>query len=253
MDQARVDGWSEGLRVAGARLAALTPEELAAPVPSCPGWDVAEVVRHVGGLHWWIGRRVAEAPGDHVPRNGAPAAPADPDGLLAWSVACHDELLRSLDAARTEGRLEAQLSTWAGPQPLWWAFRRMCHETTIHAWDAQDAARDEEDELDPELSIDAIDETFELFLPRRFDAAAFSGRGETIHLHATDAPGEWLVRVEHDGLVVTDEHAKGDVALRGPAASLLLALWNRIGLDDGDLEAFGDRELLARFRAAAAI
>ena len=37
-----------------------------------------------------------------------------------------------------------------------------------------------------------------------FDAAG------TIHVHATDTPGEWLIRVGPEGVTVTKEHAKGE-------------------------------------------
>jgi hypothetical protein len=47
-------------------------------------------------------------------------------------------------------------------------------------------------------------------------------------------------------VVVTREHAKGDVAARGTASSLLLFLYGRVPADD--LEVFGDAALLARWR-----
>src|SRR5215472_429357 len=34
-------------------LAAAAERGLDAPVPSCPGWDVADVVAHVGSIHRW--------------------------------------------------------------------------------------------------------------------------------------------------------------------------------------------------------
>jgi hypothetical protein len=49
-----------------------------------------------------------------------------------------------------------------------------------------------------------------------------------------------------DDLVVTREHAKGDVAARGSASDLLRFLWGRAGADR--LEVFGDDATLARFR-----
>ncbi len=49
-----------------------------------------------------------------------------------------------------------------------------------------------------------------------------------------------------DGLVVTREHAKGDVAARGTASDLLLFLYGRADADR--LDVFGDAALLARWR-----
>jgi len=47
-------------------------------------------------------------------------------------------------------------------------------------------------------------------------------------------------------VIVTREHAKGDVALRAPASDLLLFLYGRVGPDAGDV--FGDGSLLERWQ-----
>ena len=104
-----------------------------------------------------------------------------------------------------------------------------------------------------DLATDAIDEMFEVVL-------TFSGTGElprtgqTIHLHATDpeladveGAGEWLVTLAPEGVTVTHEHAKGDVAVRGPVSDLLLLLWNR--RDTEGLQVFGDESVLADWRS----
>jgi hypothetical protein len=67
-----------------------------------------------------------------------------------------------------------------------------------------------------------------------------------VHLHCTDTEGEWLIVRAGDDLVVTREHAKGDVAARGTASDLMLYLWGRVGADP--LEVFGDAAALTRFR-----
>jgi uncharacterized protein (TIGR03083 family) len=122
----------------------------------------------------------------------------------------------------------------------------MAHEIAVHGWDAQLAAGQPQP-VEPELASDGVDEFLTVFLVSpRFSAKPLAG---SVHLHATDTPGEWLVRQEDDGtLVVTAEHAKGDAALRGQASQLLLALWGRLRLDE--LDVIGDRaaaeHLLAR-------
>ncbi|HEV7851600.1 MAG TPA: hypothetical protein VGP27_09590, partial [Mycobacterium sp.] len=68
--------------------------------------------------------------------------------------------------------------------------------------------------------------------------------GRTLHLHATDnglgAAGEWSITGTDDGIAFTHEHGKGDVALRGPATDLLLAVVRRHPAADAGLEMFGD-------------
>ena len=78
--------------------------------------------------------------------------------------------------------------------------------------------------------------------------------GQTIHLHATDpeladveGAGEWLITLAPEGLTVTHEHSKGDVAVRGPVSDLLLLLWNR--RDTEGLQVFGDESVLDDWRA----
>src|SRR5262249_38658792 len=75
--------------------------------------------------------------------------------------------------------------------------------------------------------------------------------GHTIHLHATDsvfsgtasAAGEWLISLNGGGYTWSHGHAKGTVAVRGPAALLLFA-YGRIRPGDERLTVFGDTTLL---------
>jgi hypothetical protein len=70
--------------------------------------------------------------------------------------------------------------------------------------------------------------------------------GHTLHIHGSDTPdAEWLLSFGPDGVSASRTHAKADVALRGPAQSLLLALWRRRPLDV--LEVFGDRGIAEQF------
>jgi predicted lipid carrier protein YhbT len=114
----------------------------------------------------------------------------------------------------------------------------------MHRFDAQLAAGTTEP-IERTLAVDGIDELFEL-IPYWPLADRVRGAGETLHFHTTDGDGEWLVELGPDGLTVTREHAKGDVAARGTASNLLLFLYGRIPSDE--LEVFGDAALLARWR-----
>ena len=82
-----------------------------------------------------------------------------------------------------------------------------------------------------------IDEILTIFVPA-LGADRSPGDGRTVHLHSTDAEGEWLIRFDPDRIDVATGHAKGDAAVRGPAADLLLWLWGRRPLEG--LEVFGD-------------
>jgi uncharacterized protein (TIGR03083 family) len=156
----------------------------------------------------------------------------------------------------TAHRLESALYVLPPNEPVhtWWEpsrtagflQRRMALETAVHRWDAQ-LAHGIPESIEADLAADGIDETFEVMLPARrgWAKSPLPGSGKTYRFHRTDGPGEWLVRFAPEAPVVTREHAKGDVAVRGPAADLLLFLWHRIPADR--LEVFGDAALLDRY------
>jgi uncharacterized protein (TIGR03083 family) len=231
--------WRDGLGLATAAEAA----GLGAPVASCPGWSVADLVWHAGEVFWFWGSVVEEAmtdPNDY----DEPARPPDA-GLLDWYRASVDRALTALTAADGDDRVWS----WA-PRggTVSWVIRRMAHEAAVHRWDAEHAAGSGWT-IDATLAADGIDELFEHFSDRRAEGAA--PVGGTVHLHCTDVDGEWLVAEPDPAgpLEVRREHAKGDVAVRGPASELLLLLWRRRGLDG--LETFGDTTVAERLLARA--
>jgi uncharacterized protein (TIGR03083 family) len=208
-------------------------------VPTCPGWTVEKLLRHVTGLLGWVAASVDRAP-DEVAQSDLPIPPKGHDlfpvaeGALAAAV----DALRAVDPS-------ALVNSWAGPVPAMWWCRRLAHELAIHRADGQLAVSGGEapSAIEPALAVDGIDEVLELFAPLRFDATAFSAQPMTAHLHATDVEGEWFIRLG-ERLEVTHEHAKGDLAIRGTASSLMFVLWNRRAHQD--IETFGEPELVDR-------
>jgi predicted lipid carrier protein YhbT len=131
----------------------------------------------------------------------------------------------------------------------YWSLR-LFGEACVHRADAA-AALGMRYELAPALAVAAIEDwllniTSRTYWEFRADFAdAMRGRGQTLHFHATDAPGEWVARREADMVVLERTHAEADVAVRGPAADLLLVISRRRPLDAvSTLELQGDRALL---------
>src|SRR4051794_27678029 len=58
--------------------ALLTAEVLAAAVPTCPGWTVADLVRHLGVVHRWARHAVLVGPDGHF------QGPADDEQIRQW-------------------------------------------------------------------------------------------------------------------------------------------------------------------------
>jgi uncharacterized protein (TIGR03083 family) len=211
---------------------------LEAPVSACPGWTVADLVYHLAEVHHFWGevaaRRLASPDVDE------PARPPDHE-LVAWGRAEAARLHEVLAAADPA----TPVWTWAPQKDVGFIVRRMAQETAVHRWDAESTGG-EAPPIDAVLAADGIDEFLAFML-----ADVREGQpplGGSAHLHATDTPGEWLVREGEEGsLVVTAEHAKGDAALRGPASDLLLVLWRRKGLDAIDV--LGDQQVAERLIA----
>ena len=89
----------------------------------------------------------------------------------------------------------------------------MAQETTVHRVDAEQAVGLPVAPIPPALAVDGIDEIFTVFVPA-IAAGRSPGDGRTVHLHATDAEGEWLVRSDPGYVVVESGHAEGDAAVR---------------------------------------
>ena len=232
----------EALHTANTAIGAIDPTHLDRAVPTCPGWNVGRVITHTSQVHRWVTAILTAAPGERV----IFATEEPPSGTTAtdWFLEGAKELETELAAVDRE----RVVFTWAGKQPARWWIRRTAHETSLHGWDAKNGATVAEP-VAADLSVDGIDEILDLWIPRRFAFDMFAGSGETIHLHATDSVGEWLVRFGADHVSVERAHAKGDVAVRGAACELLLFLWSRVGTHG--FETFGDATILDRYQAAA--
>ena len=236
--------WAGIVEREGTALADAAGRDLAAPVPAAPGWDTAELLRHVGLVH--IRTSVVLRTGTmERPTRANGMLPEPPrDGVVDWYRANLAELVADLRALDDPDRPVYAFSPDHRRAGFW--PRRMAQETTVHRVDAEQAVGQPVAPIPPELAIDGIDEVFTVFVPA-FAAGRSPGDGRTVHLHATDAEGEWLVRFDPGRLVVEPGHAKGDAAVRGPAADLLLWLWGRLPLDG--LEVFGDRSAPEALRA----
>lgn len=214
-----------------------------APVPSCPDWKVADLLAHIGMVHRWAAANCDRSPEDaYLPSSEMGEAP-DGSARIGWVREHADHLIGVLGARDADD----PCWTWAPPQNVGFWHRRMAHETAMHRVDAQ-LAVGARDPIDADLASDGIDEWLWL-LPRRPWASNLEGGGESLHFHCTDVEGEWTVQLTAGGVSVEREHAKGDVALRGPASDVLCWMMGRGSIEG--LEVFGDPALLDRWRQLA--
>jgi hypothetical protein len=121
----------------------------------------------------------------------------------------------------------------------------------VHRWDAQAAAGMKPDPVAGDLAVDGVDEMLVQFLPGALSRRPVEGLTGTLHLHATDAEGEWWLDLDAEGLDTRRQHAKADTAVRGPASSLYLWVWNRVAPPAAGLEVFGRTDTVEAWRAIA--
>jgi uncharacterized protein (TIGR03083 family) len=222
---------------------------LDAAVPACPGWDVRELVRHLGMIHLWAAAHVAfphDEP-DYESEEEELAAFAeswpslgtfwpDDNELTDWYRRTNANLVDVLKSA------SPTVEAWTflrAPSPLAMWARRQAHEIAIHRCDAQEAAG-EGTGFDPEFASDGVDEILAAFAIRKPSFPV--DRPRTMLVHASDTGDRWQVTMGPDGIATVRGDGPGDVTLVGRATDLYITMWNRG--DDKAIEVSGDRDLL---------
>jgi uncharacterized protein (TIGR03083 family) len=240
-----IAGWVDELERHGRGLAdAAAVSGPDAPVPTCPGWTVRDVLRHTGGVHHWARSFVVGDPAaDPDPPEEALRQPeGDP---VAWYRDRNAELVAALRAAPPD------LATWsflAAPSPLAFWARRQAHEAAVHRADADAAAGGPDPAAYPlAFAVDGVDELLLAFLSR--PGRLRSDTAYTLAVVAEDADVRWLVEVGAEGASARRGSGAAACTLRGPAARLYLFLWNRVP----DIAVEGDAALAARWREQARV
>jgi uncharacterized protein (TIGR03083 family) len=228
------------LRTEGTRLsAAARVAGLDAPVEHCPGWTVGRLLGHTGKVLQRTNLCVADGMMSPPPEDAFASLPRDESIFDAF-----DEILEAICTT---------LSTCDPDGPSWnfsgenfvnsfWQ-RRMAHEVEVHRWDAQNAAGVSIDSFEDESAVDGIDELLTVLMPI-LSAVKNPTLSSSFHLHCTDAPGEWLTTFVGGHPTTIREHAKGDLAVRGPASPLYGWAWNRTPITAEGLDTAGDASLV---------
>ncbi|MFC4906818.1 maleylpyruvate isomerase family mycothiol-dependent enzyme [Actinomadura gamaensis] len=230
--------------------AALAGADLDAPVPTCPGWSVRDLLRHLGTTHRWaegLVRTVAERP--RSPRHYAGEPPQADGEQVPWFAEGGGALVRTLRAADPD----AEMWSWGDDQHARFWSRRMVYETAVHRADLC-FTLGLGYELDAGAAVDGMDEML-VNLPY---AAPFApnvenlrGDGETLAFTADDTGDRWTVELDKDrfgwrrSTASDDVHA--DAAVRARACDLYLFLWGRRRIDDPGVATAGDHDLLVRW------
>ncbi|GLZ79702.1 hypothetical protein Afil01_45090 [Actinorhabdospora filicis] len=202
---------------------ALRDADPATGVPTCPEWTLADLDRHVEGNLNSLALAAGGTPGRGLGEAAARCAAA-------------------FAGRHPEDDIEQFGLTWTAREWL----RRAVADLVVHRADAATALGTGYD-VDDDLAADAVDELLELLARpemkgARPELAALVGTGETIHLHATDTGGEWLIELTPEGFEWNRAHAKATVAARGRLADLMQVMLRRRPLEA--VEVLGEAAVL---------
>jgi len=225
------------------------------PVPSAPGWTVADLLWHLTEVQTFWATIVSE----RLP---------SPDGYRKPLRPADDNLVDALDSAKTF--LVSTLSatdpatpcyTWSDQQNAGFIMRRQAHEALIHRADAELAAG-LGPSLDLALALDGIDEILRVMIGGIPEWAMFTDGGRTIRIDAGEQAWNLLVgrmagtspnsgtTYDIDAAVVVDEVHQPDTIISGSPGKLDLWLWGRAPLVAVEVQ--GDQGLAGLLREMAA-
>ena len=227
-----------------ARLREVAARDLAAPVPSCPGWTVADLVRHVSEvyLHKTEAMRRPEWPD-----------PWPPDLSAEEPIALLDRAYAALTAEFAARSPDDKSITWFGPdQSVGFWIRRMAQESVIHRVDAELALGAAVAPIPADLAVDGIDELLHIFLAYGaetwvdyFAPGLKESPGHTVAVRVDG--GGWLVTTSPAGVRVVDgDTSDASAVVTGPPDAVLRWLWAR-GADDA-VKIHGDGAAVVELR-----
>ncbi|AUI57499.1 maleylpyruvate isomerase family mycothiol-dependent enzyme [Amycolatopsis sp. BJA-103] len=196
-----------------------------APVPTCPGWTLGEVLRHVGSVYRVTRRWIADGRRpEHWQRKPGPG-----QTLEEYFREGRDELVAELSAHDAD---ELAPTWWPADRSygFWW--RRMAHEATIHRIDAESAAGRDVSEIPEDVALDGIDEALTLWFGQRLPLLGLSGT-KTGSVGVRTAGHHWIARAGPTETIAwrcsAEEARRADDLVTGQPDKIYRWLWGRAG------------------------
>jgi uncharacterized protein (TIGR03083 family) len=216
--------------------------DLELAVPTCPDWNLRDLLRHIGDVHRWARTYVADARNDPLSDDEEKtlfgAVPAD-ERIVEWFSDGHRSLCDALRQAPED------LECWSflpAPSPLAFWARRQAHETAIHRADAEQVSG-ALSPYDPSLAADGVDELLSCFAVR--GKKLLSDPPRSMAVETTDTGDTWFVMLGTEKVETRRTSGDADCTVKGTASDLYLTLWNR--LHPIALQTDGDASVLHDF------
>ncbi|MFB6842482.1 maleylpyruvate isomerase N-terminal domain-containing protein [Streptomyces sp. NPDC056361] len=227
----------------------------ATPVPTCPGWTLADLTRHLGALHRWTEHLIRTRAAVRVRAGDLPLdLPGDPAAYAGWLMAGAKEALAVLRAA------DPDLPVWspgADPHARYYS-RWLLSEVIVHLADAELALGGAAGPIDPRTAVDAMDHFLgdAPYIPWIAEPVAHLDRdGAVLRLTARDTGDVRTLALGGGGFTWTRGNGGTEPTggVEADAGELLLLLHRRYGADDRRFTHTGDRDLLDDWLAATAL
>ncbi|MFD7628888.1 maleylpyruvate isomerase family mycothiol-dependent enzyme [Streptomyces sp. NPDC059851] len=239
------------------RAAVAAAPSLDAQVPTCPGWTLFDLVKHLGGGDRFWAAIVGAGPADAPPAEAAAAraaleVPREREVLLAWLAASTQLLLSALREAGPDAGCWAWWSALQTPRTSGGVARHRVQESAVHTYDAQLAARAPQP-LPAEVALDGVEEFLFTCVatpsawphkPTAFDFHTAEGRSWRL---TVDGDGARSTRIPAPPAATGEDSDSTGASTHGTASELVLYLYDRIPADS--LHVDGDAGLLDLLRA----
>ncbi|GAB2973859.1 maleylpyruvate isomerase N-terminal domain-containing protein [Amycolatopsis acidiphila] len=213
------------------------------PVPSCPGFTVGEIVRHIGGVYRVARLWTTEGRAPREWQRGPDPGQSTEDYLRAGLA----ELLRELS---THSPDSFAASWWPADRTygFWW--RRMAHETTIHRYDVEDATGQPIAVIADDFAVDGVDEALAVWFGQRLPMLGLSGT--TARTVGVSTSGHhWIARagpgVTEAWRCSAEEAGRADGLVSADPTAMYLWVWGR--LNHRGVEWSGSEDAIAQLWA----
>ncbi len=225
------------------------------PVPACPGWQVRDVVGHLGRIFATKEPLIRTRSQEEAEESDSLKSPDS--GLIDW----FKTQSRALSDAFRVTPSNTKVWSWSDDHSVGFWLRRMAHETLIHRVDVEQA-HGENSPIVSELADDGIDEVLTIFMSGCPDWADFELTGNTTRIESSENTWdlEWISwagisprsgkRVgPMSSIQLSDQIKNPDCVISGSSADLDLWIWGRGSMSD--LAIAGDIELAHSLRTLA--
>jgi uncharacterized protein (TIGR03083 family) len=224
--------------------------DLDVAIAPCPGWNMRDLVRHLGMIHLWAAANVAFPESDWLDVSDLPDLvrywpeltgesgeyPDDAE-LVDWY---RDTLANLVEVLKSAPADVAAFTFLPAPTPLTMWARRQASEIAIHRFDAEQA-RGITTHFDPPFATDMLDELLSGFAARPGRDIAVDGE-RVLHVQASDVDEHWYLTISPQGFETSRQGNDAELTVAGTAAELYLSMWNRT--PDSTVQLIGDTSLM---------